>query len=317
MKRGFFAFIGVVILVAAGVVLAESLYTVTEMEQGVVTQFRKIMRVVKEPGLHWKAPFIQNVHYLDKRLMEWDGQPKQIPTRGKKYITVNTWARWRIDDPRKFYKSVGSERNAQAQLDDQIETALRNEVSSLVLEETVRSTSRKLKYVTEEIEEAQTAKEQIEVGRPELMDRIQESASSGLLENYGIALEDVRIKRVNYIERVRRDVYSRMRSERQRIAAKYLSEARSEKNEILGDMNKKLDEIQSEGYKKSAEIRGEADAKAAEIYADAYGQAPDFYDFMKSLETYRETIDSGTYLILGTESGYFRYLLGPESPKAE
>jgi membrane protease subunit HflC len=313
MKRTVIAMICVVVLVAGGVVLWESLYTVTEMEQAVVTQFQKIVRVVQVPGLHWKVPFVQNVHYLDKRLLEWDGQPKQIPTRGKKYITVNTWARWRIADPSKFFTSVGTERRAQSQLDDQIETALRNHVSSLVLEETVRSTSRELEYVTEEIEEAQKAKEKIEVGRPDLLDNIQQAASSGLLENYGIELQDVQIKRINYIERVRRDVYSRMRSERQRIAEKYLSEARSEKNEILGDMNKKLDEIESEGYKEAQQIKGEADARAAVIYAKAYGQAPGFYEFVKSLETYRKTIGSETFLLLGTGEGYFRYLRGPQA----
>ncbi|MFW6457390.1 MAG: protease modulator HflC, partial [Planctomycetota bacterium] len=308
IKRTFIGIVAAVVLVAGGILAAEGLYTVTEMEQAVVTQFQKIVRVSREPGIHWKVPFIQDVHYLDKRLLEWDGNPKQIPTRGKKYITVNTWARWRIVDPRQFFVSVRTEQRAQSQLDDQIETALRNKVSSLMLEEVIRSTSRKLQYVTEEIEEAQKAKEEIDVGRPELMNEIEESAGDGLRENYGIELQDVRIKRINYIERVREDVYARMRSERERIAVKYLSEARSEKNEILGKMNQSLQTIRSEGYAEAEETKGEADAKAADVYAETYGKNLEFYEYLTSLETYEETMDQETFLLLGLDSGYFRFL---------
>ncbi len=310
IKRTMIGIVGLVVLIVGVTVAAEGLYTVTEMEQAVITQFSEIVDVVKKPGLHWKTPFIQDVHYLDKRLLEWDGNPRQIPTRGKKYIKVNTWARWRIVNPRQFYVSVRTEKRAQSQLDDQIETALRNRIGSLVLEESIRSSSRKLEYVTEEIEEAQKVKEDIEVGRPTLMNQIEKLASEGLRENYGIELKDVRIKRINYIERVRRDVYSRMRSERKRIAVKYLSEARGEKNEILGKMNQKLEQIKSEGYKRAQQIKGKADAEAADIYAKTYGKNLDFYEYMTSLETYEKTMDKETFLLLGMDSGYFQFLKG-------
>ena len=320
MKRTMTGVIAVVVLALGAIVLAEGLYTVTEMEQAVVTQFKKIVRVVPESGLHWKTPFVQKVHYLDKRLLEWDGKPTQIPTRGKKFISVDTWARWRIVDPEVFYTNVpgGTEEGGQGVLDVQIESTLYNEVSSLALEETVRSTGRELTYVTEEeVDVAPEVKEQIKVGRQKLLDTVQEAASSGLRENYGMELEDVRIKRINYVEDVRRDVYERMRSERKRIAAKFLSEARSEKNEILGDMNRQLETIESEGYREARIIRGRADAEAATIYAETYGQDPEFYQFLKSLETYQKTIDSETVLLLGTDEGYFRYLQGMNAAEKE
>ena len=303
----------IVALIALFVLLLASgaLYVVTEMQQTVITQFGKVVRVVDRPGLHWKAPFVQKANFLEKRVMEWDGYPTQIPTLGKKFITVDTWARWRIVDPERFYIAVYNESGGQSALDHKIESAVKAEISSLPLEEIVRSSSnRQFEYVTEDIEKVHEGKGKIEIGRDRLVARIKESASEELEETYGIDLVDVQIKRLNYIERVRKDVYSRMRSERERIAAKYLSEARSSMNEILGKMNRELDQIESEGYREARIIEGTADAEAARIYAEAYGQAPDFYSFLKTLETYRETMDGNTVLLLTTDSAYFKYLEG-------
>ncbi|MBS3763530.1 MAG: protease modulator HflC [Planctomycetes bacterium] len=305
----------VVILVVGAIVAFSGLYVVDETQQAVVTQFREVVNIVKEPGLKWKVPFIQKVSYYEKRLLEWDGDPNQIPTVGKKFIRVNTWARWHIVDLERFYNSVRDEMGGHAVLDDQIESALRNKISGLVLEEAVRSSSREMKYVTKEIEDAQETKQQIDVGRNELLKRVREKANSGLRKEYGMELVNVQIKRINYVEKVRRDVYARMRSERKRIAEKYLSEARQKKQQILGRMNRTLEELESEGYREAETIKGEANAEAARIYAEAYGRSPEFYGFMKSLETYRKTIDDRTTLILGTDSPYFRYLKGVETDR--
>lgn len=305
------------VAVVVAIVLFSGLYVVTEMEQAVVIEFGEIVAVAKEPGLHWKTPLVQKVNYFEKRLIEWDGESKQIPTRGKKFITVDSWARWRIVDPEKFFESVTTENRGQGVLDDRIESALRDGISSEVLEETVRSSSeRELQYVTEEIREAQEAKTDIEMGRDGLVRKVKDTAAEGLVEEYGIELVDVQIKRLNYVERVRQDVYERMRSERQRIAEKYLSEARSTENEILGEMQRQLDQIESEGYKEAETIKGQADAEAARIYAEAYSQDPQFFAFLKTLDTYRDTLDENTFLLLTTESGYYGLLEG-ELPEAK
>ena len=313
-----YGLVGLAVLVV-GFLCYSSLFVVSEMNQAVVTQFGEIVDVAKEPGLHWKTPFVQKVNYFDKRILEWDGDARQIPTRGKKFITVDSWARWRIVDPQTFFQSVTTEAEGQGVLDDSIESALRDAISSQVLEETVRSTNRELTYETEEIEEAQDVKTDIDVGREELMKQVKEAAADELEEDYGIKLVDVQIKRINYIENVREDVYKRMRSERQRIAEEYLSEARSTENEILGQMQKELDTIKSEGYRKAETIKGKADAEAAAIYAKAYSQDPQFFEFMRTLESYKKVLDDQTFLLLTTESEYFELLEGnlPETPSGE
>ncbi len=307
MALGIAGFVAAILLVMA----AGGLYVVSEMEQAVITQFGEIVDVVQEPGLHVKTPFVQKVNYFDKRILEWDGEAKQIPTRGKKFITVDSWARWRIVDPKKFFQSVTTEAQGHAVLDDRIESALRDSVSSLMLEETVRSSSnREMQYVTEEIKEAQDVKTDIDVGRDQLVVDVLNSAQTDLKEDYGIELVDVQLKRLNYIERVRQDVYKRMQSERQRIAEKYLSEARSTENTILGEMQRELDQIESDGYRQAETIKGQADAEAASIYAEAYSQEPEFFGFMRKLESYEKTLDENTFLLLSTESDYFDLLQG-------
>ena len=308
-KSVWLAAIGVVLFIAA-VLCYNSLFVVNEMNQAVVTQFGDIVDVAREPGLHWKTPFVQKVKYFDKRILEWDGEAKQIPTRGKKFITVDSWARWRIVDPKTFFQSVTTEAQGQAVLDDRIESALRDSISSLMLEETVRSTNRELRYVTEEIKKAQDVKSEITEGREKLVREVRKVAGESLAEEYGMKLVDVQIKRLNYTDTVRTDVYTRMRSERQRIAEKFLSEARSTKNEILGEMQRKLDRIKSEGYKKAETIKGEADAKAASIYAEAYSANPDFFRFMRTLESYRRALDKNTFLLLTTDTEFFKLLEG-------
>ncbi len=313
MKTKIVALVIAVVLILGLAVASGVFYSVTEMEYAIVKQFGRIVRVIEEPGLYVKTPFVQDVLYFDKRILEWDGETTQVPTLGKKFILVDTWARWRIADPERFYTSLTTEIKGHGVLDDNIESGVRDQISSLVLEETVRSSSnREMTFVGEYDEERDSVTKEIQVGRDNLVKTIQQKAAQDLMERYGIELIDVQIKRINYESGVRQDVYERMRSERDRIAAKLLSEAKSKQNEILGEMQRELETIESEGYKESRIIKGEADAKAAKIYADAYEQAPEFYSFFRTMESYEEALDRDTMLILSTDSDYFRYLVQTE-----
>jgi membrane protease subunit HflC len=256
-----------------------------------------------------KTPFVQKVRYFEKRIMEWDGEPSDILTRDKENIDVNTWARWRIVDSLKFYTSLGMESRGQGVLDEVIESAVKNIVSSYTLNEILRDTNRKLEYTTKELEKAEMAKRvNITEGRGKLVGQIKAMANHGLSDRYGLELIDVRIKHINYVQTVIPKIFDRMRSERIRIASKYESEGRREEAEILGGMKKELDGIESEGYKKAAETRGEADAEVIMIYANAYNKAPEFYSFTKTLETYEKTINKNTRLYLNTDSAYYQYI---------
>lgn len=293
------------------VITRGSLYVVDVKSQVIVTQFGKPVKTTLEPGLYFKIPFIQEVKYFEKRIIEWDGEPSDILTRDKENIGINTWARWKIVDPLNFYTALGNERRGQGVLDEVIESALKNVVSSYPLNEILRNTNRPLEYTTVELEKAEKAKHvKIEHGRANLVKEINEMANEGLRERYGIELVDVRIKHINYVPTVIPKIYDRMRSERIRIANKYESEGRRMEAEILGNMKKQLEGIQSEGYKIAAETRGEGDAEAIKIYAEAYEKAPEFYSFMKTLETYEKTIGKQTRLILSTDNEYFKYLKG-------
>lgn len=302
----------VLIIIAAAVflsliVLGSALYTVDQTKQAVITQFGRPIGVVKEAGLHIKKPFIQQVTSFEKRVMEWDGRPTQIPTRDKKYIWVDTYARWRITDPLRFLVSVRDEMGAQARLDDLVDATVRDLVTSHILLEVVRNSNRPL--VQTEGEEGGGTEQiaDIELGREEIAKRILQSARQ-MTPEYGIELLDVRIKRINYVQSVRQRVYARMISERERIAERYRSEGRGEQSKILGDMEKELKRISSQAYKRAQEIKGEADAKATKIYARAYQNDPEFYSFVKALDTYKKTFDKESWLILTTNSDYFRYL---------
>ena len=300
----------VIISIVAIIILASATFYVVDIKsQAVITQFGKPVKVVTEPGLNTKTPFVQKVRYFEKRIMEWDGEPSDILTRDKENIDVNTWARWKIVDSLKFYTSLGSESRGQGVLDEVIESAVKNIVSSYTLNEILRDTNRKLEYTTKELEKAEMAKRvHIFEGRGKLVGQIKAMANHGLSGRYGLELVDVRIKHINYVSTVIPKIFDRMRSERIRIASKYESEGRREEAEILGGMKKQLDGIESEGYKKAAETRGEADAEVIMIYANAYNKAPEFYSFTKTLETYEKTITRNTRLYLNTDSDYYQYL---------
>jgi len=285
-------------------------FVVNEYEQAIITQFGKpIGEPIRKAGLFFKLPFIQKITYFDRRLLEWDGYPSQIPTKDKKYIWIDTTARWKIVEPLKFYTSVRSEREAHGRLDDIIDSAVRDLVTSSNLVEIVRSSNRLLEEaeIAEEDFVEEAALEKISKGRELIRKGILKRAKE-LVPQYGIDLIDVRVKRVNYVEEVRKKVYDRMISERKRAAEQYRSEGKGKKAEIEGQTEKELKQILSLAYRDSQKVKGEADKKATEIYAEAYNQDPEFFAFLRSLEAYSGSIDKDTFLILTTDSEYFKYL---------
>ncbi|MCD6385290.1 protease modulator HflC [Candidatus Sumerlaeota bacterium] len=300
-------------LIAIGVILiavvSSALFIVTETQQVVITEFGKPIKEIREPGLYVKKPFIQKLHYFDDRLLEWDGYPTQIPTKDKKYIWVDTFARWRIVEPLTFLQSVYNETGAQARLDDIVDSAVRNQISRYILLEAVRNSNRPM--ATEIIEEGEKLGtveiENIAMGRDEITKLILKEAQE-LADQYGIQLVDVRIKRINYVETVRKKVYSRMIAERKRIAELYRSEGQATRMEILGKKEWELKKIHSEAFKEAEQIRGVADAEAVRIYAEAYNKDPEFYSFLKTMETYKATLGEKSWLILTTKGDFFRYL---------
>ncbi len=287
------------------IVLSSALYTVDQTQQVVITQFGEPIRVVKDPGLHIKTPFIQDATTFEKRILEWDGRATQIPTKDKKFILVDTYARWKITDPLKFYQSVGGELGAQTRLDNVIDAAVRDIVTEQLLIEVVRNSNQPL--VQSEGEEIEREVLEIEKGREQLTREILERALE-MTPQYGIELIDVRVKHINYVQSVREKVFSRMIAERERIAEQYRSEGRGERSKILGDMKRDLQKITSEAYKIAQEIKGKADGQSTKIYADAYSKDPEFYSFLKALESYPEAIGKDTWLILTTDSNFCRYL---------
>jgi len=295
-----------VVALLALIVLSNTFYVVDMTQQVVVTQFGKpIGDPVKDPGLKLKVPFIQKVNTFDKRVLEWDGSPRQVPTRDKRYIWVDTFARWRIADPLKFMQSVTDEIGAQARLDDVVDAVTRDLITSHNLIELVRNTNREM--TLSEIDSQDAVQESIAVGRSAITHRVFEKASEQM-PRYGIELIDVRLKRVNYVEEVRQKVYERMISERQRIAERYRSEGQGQSAEIRGQKEKELQRITSEAYRVAEEVKGKADAEAARIYADAFGRDPEFYSFLRTLESYSATLDNESTLILTTDGDYFRFL---------
>jgi modulator of FtsH protease HflC len=290
-------------------VMQNPLFVVNEGEQALVTEFGKPVGGVLGPGLHVKVPFIQTVHRFETRILKWDGDPNQIPTKDKRYIFLDTTARWRIADPLLFFKTVATERGAQGRLDDIIDSVVRDAVSGHLLVELVRGSDYQAPgTVVEEIqlEGVTIAPEQL-VGREEILATLLEKARASTPE-YGIDLIDVQIKRVNYVEQVRQRVYERMISERKKVAAQFRSEGEGEKADILGQMDKELKGITSEAYRKSVEIRGQADAEAAAIYSAAYGSDREFYAFLRSLEAYRKADGKNAKLVLSTDSDFYRFL---------
>ena len=302
----------VVLLVVGTIIGCNSIYVIQEGKQVIITEFGKpIGEPITDAGLKFKTPFIQRVRTFEKRILEWDGYPNQIPTKDKKFIWLDTTARWRIADALTFYESVGTENMAQSRLDDIIDSAARDLVTSQLLIEVVRNTNRVLEVEIPQVEgeEDQLAQplERIQTGREKITAQILEKAQVSV-PAFGIELIDVQIKRINYVDEVRQKVYSRMISERQRISEKYKSEGEGEAANINGQKQKELQRIQSEAYKESEQIKGQADGWAIQIYADAHGNDPEFYGFLETLETYKATSAGNSKLILSTNSDLYNYL---------
>ncbi len=302
-----------ILLAVIAFVIYNAAYTVDETEQVVVTQFGKIIGdPKKDPGIHFKLPFIQNANYFNKNLLEWDGDPGQIPTLDKRFIWVDAWARWKIVDPVKFFQTVNNRFNAVGKLNDIIDPAVRNFITSNTLIEAVRKSNRELERAETDLEDYEkdfVESYAISVGRDMITQGILKQAQPKLAQ-FGIELVDVKIKRINYIEDVRKSVYSRMISERNQIAEKFRSEGKGEAQKILGEKERDLQRITSEAYKTAQEIKGKADAEATNIYASAYGRDPEFYSFVETLAIYSTVLDEKNSLVLSTDSEFLKYLKG-------
>lgn len=311
MKSALFVGLGALTL-AALVATFGSFYSLEEGEQAVIVQFgRPVGAPVTEPGLHVKLPIIQDVRRFEKRILIWDGDPNQIPTKGREFIWIDTTARWRIADAKKFLESVATEAGARSRLNDIIDSVVRDQVSGSELVELVRSASwiipkgEVLEEVPAEVREE--LKKEVVRGREEITRTILAEARK-VMPQYGIELVDVRIKRLDYVESVREKVYARMISERKRIAAQFRSEGEGRSAEILGTMEKELRQIRSTAYRRVQEVRGKADAEATRVYGAAYGGDPEFYAFSRTLEAYKEGQNKNQTVILTTDSDYYRYL---------
>jgi membrane protease subunit HflC len=302
-----FKWIGLGIL---ALVFSNGFFVISEIEQAIVTRFGEpVGSAIQTAGLHFKFPVIDKVYRFDKRIMEWDGEPRQIPTSDKRFIWVDTFSRWQIVDPLKFYETTRTEERAHSRLDDIVGGDVRDMVSSFRLIDFVRNSNREMEYSVEfeEIDGTKAKQESIFYGRKTIADSIH-TISSPQIEEYGIKLIDVQIKRLNYVDEVRQNVYARMISERMKIAEKYRSEGQGNAAEILGKLRRELDQIESQAYKTAQEIIGKADAQAILIYADAYNKDPQFYEFFKTLETYEKTINEKTVMIMTTDSDYYQHL---------
>jgi membrane protease subunit HflC len=292
-------------------------FTVNEAEQVILTQFgRPVGKPITQPGLHFKAPFIQETHSFDRRFLEWDGERNQVPTRDKRFIWVDSYARWRISDPLKFFQRLKDEAGAQTRLDDILDGETRNAIASHDLVEVVRSTNR-----VPSQDESQTAEEQvtldpIKVGRDKIRLEILAKARART-EDLGIEVLDVRLKRLNYVAEVQEKVFDRMIAERERIAARYRSQGEGEALRIQGQKERELKQITSTAYKTAVEIRGHADAEATDIFATAYNRSADarsFYEFLKTMETFETTVDDSTVLVFSSAGDFYRYLKKSASP---
>jgi modulator of FtsH protease HflC len=299
------AVVGVLVLS----VLSSAFYTVKETEQVVITQFGKpVGKPVTTPGLKMKTPFVQTSHAFEKRFMEWDGDPNQIPTKDKRFIWVDSYARWRITDPLLFFQRLHDEGGAQSRLDDILDGETRNTIAKHELIDVVRSTNRPF-VVAEDVAELSQpeAAERVEFGRDKLTNEVLQNARRRT-GDLGIEILDFRIKQINYVNEVRQEVYARMISERKRIAERYRSEGAGEAARIAGEKERELRIIESEAYRQAQEIRGKADAEASDVYAAAYNRDPDFYRFLKSMGTLEKSFDADTLMLLSTDSELLKYL---------
>lgn len=300
----------IILVVIALILTAQSVFILDETQQAIVTQFGKPVGEPRtSPGVNFVVPFIQKVQFFDKRYLEWDGDKNQVPTKDKKYIFVDTYARWEITNPLQFFIRLRDERSAQSRLDDILDGETRNAIANHNLLDIVRSTNREPE-VTEEFMEELEILEEIEVGRDEIEDIILQKANERT-SDLGVRILDFRFKRMNYVDEVRDRVYDRMISERNRIADQFRSEGQGEARKILGDKERDLAQIQSEAQRKAEEIRGRADAEATEIYASAYNQnrqSIDLYKFLRSMEALENSLDEETNLVISSDSDLFKYL---------
>jgi modulator of FtsH protease HflC len=309
----------IIVAIALLIVLNGGIFVVQEQEQVIITQFGKpVGNPINTPGLKFKIPFIQTAHRFDKRFLEWDGDANELPTKDKRFIWVDTYARWRITDPLTFFQRLRDERRALSRLDGILNGETRNAIANHNLIEVIRSTNR-VPEASESIPEDDISLAQITTGRNniriEILARAREQMKS---LDLGIEILDVRFKRINYVEDVRRKVYERMIAERQRIADRYTSEGQGEASRIIGEKERELKRIQSGAYREAREIIGDADATATAIYANAYNRSADsrdFYEFLKTLETYRTTVDANTKLVLSTSGDFYKWLKTSDGKK--
>lgn len=306
------------VLAAAAAVATSSFYTVSEVEQVIITQFGKpVGAAVTSAGLKVKAPFIQDVNPIDKRVLEWDGTPSDMPTKDKLYISVELFARWRITDPLQYYLRLRDERSAQSRLDDIFGSETRNAVAKHELIEIIRTTKDRTPLRDVLLTDAERELDMgtlvpIKKGR-KLVEQVIFTAAAEKVRVFGIELLDIRFKRINYNDSVRPKIYDRMTSERRQIAERFLSEGNGEAARIRGNRVRDLNKIQSEAYRQVEEIRGVADAKATEIYAEAYNQSAEaaaFYEFTRTMQAYKTIIAENTTLVLSTDSDLFKFLKG-------
>jgi membrane protease subunit HflC len=296
--------IGIIVVIALIVTVANGFYILEEGKQAVITQFgRPIGQPVTEAGLHFKTPYIQEATFFEKRILIWDGDPNQIPTNDKTFVYLDVTARWRISDALVFLQAVNNEIRAQTILDDILDGTVRDLVNKNDLVEIIRSSD----FSPETMTNSQVEVEKLKYGRDQITSMIHEAASK-ITPKYGIELVDVMFKRVNYIDTVRSKVYDRMISERKRIAAEKRSMGEGQKAEIMGKVEKELKVIISTANREAEEIKGKADAEAAKIYADAYNQDPEFYSFIKSLESYKNAMGQNTNLVISADSEFYKFL---------
>ncbi|MCP5016087.1 protease modulator HflC [Thalassolituus oleivorans] len=308
------AYIALAIFFPLLIVAYEAFYSVNETEQVIITQFGKpVGDIINEAGLKLKIPFIQKVNRIEKRILLWDGSANDMPTKDKLYITVDTFGRWRIKDPLQYFLRLRDERSAQSRLEDILGSETRNAVAKHELIEIVRTTKGRKPAVDPLLTKAEVGKLlPIQRGRRQIEEDIFSAAAVKLAE-FGIELLDIRFKRINYNESVRQKIYARMISERQQIAERFRSEGAGEAAKIIGNKEKDLQRIESEAYREIQSIQGVADAKATEIYSAAYNQsksARELYDLVKTLDTYKQVIDSSTTLVLTTESEVYQLMNG-------
>ncbi|OGJ94138.1 MAG: HflC protein [Candidatus Raymondbacteria bacterium RifOxyC12_full_50_8] len=294
------------------ITILSATFIVKETEQVIITQFGKpVGSAIVTSGMHFKVPFIQKANSFERRFLEWNGDPNQVPTKDKRFIWVDAYARWRIHDPLLFFQRVRDERGAQSRLDDILDGETRNAIAKHNLVEVIRSTNRESQADEElTVTEGDSLLTKIQYGREKVTRSIIAVAAPRTLE-LGIELLDLRFKRINYVEEVQRKIYERMISERKRIAEKYRSEGQGEASRIIGDRERDLKKVQSEAYKTAQEIIGKADAEATTIYASAYNRSPEsreFYRFIKTMETYKTTLSDKDWLVLSTKGDFFGYL---------